>query len=143
MMAISRGAEYKLFHPNRVGVTGYSLGGAFAIHLASSTEENGLRAVVIYHGIYRFPELIRSLRVPVLAFQGDADSYREFIDCAFEMQRIAQENHRQFDVVIYKGAKHGFDFEPSRAFNAPAASDAWRRTLAFLDNNLKSRTNSP
>jgi dienelactone hydrolase len=43
------------------------------------------------------------------------------------MQRIAQENNRQFDLVIYKGAKHGFDFDASPAFNATAASDAWSR----------------
>jgi len=125
--------------PKRIGIIGYSLGGAFAIHLASGAEGNGVRAVVIYYGIYRFPDIVKSLQVPVLAFQGDADIFQEFIGNAYEMQRIAQENHRQFDVVLYKNAKHGFDFKPSGAFNAPAASDAWKRMVAFLDNNLKPR----
>lgn len=125
--------------PNRIGIIGYSLGGAFAIHLASGAEENGIHAVVIYYGIYRYPEIVKSLQVPVLAFQGDADVFQEFIGNAYEMQRVAQENHKQFDVVLYKNAKHGFDFKPSGAFNAPAASDAWKRMIAFLDNNLKPR----
>ena len=123
--------------PNRIGIIGYSLGGAFAMHLASSTEENGIHAVVIYYGIYRFPDIIKNLRVPVLAFQGDADVFQEFISNAYEMQRVAQENHKRFDVVLYKSAKHGFDFKPSAAFNAPAAFDAWRKMIAFLNQNLK------
>jgi len=101
------------------------------------TEDSGLRAVVIFYGVYRLPELMGNLRVPVLAFQGDADSYREFIDNAFAMQRIAQENHRQFELVIYKNAKHGFDYGSSPVFSPSAAHDSWNKTVAFLDRYLK------
>lgn len=83
--------------PKRLGMVSYSLGGAFATFLASGTEENGLRAVIIYYGVYQMPELMKTLRVPILAFQGDADSYRTFVDNACAMQRIAQQNQRQFD----------------------------------------------
>ena len=76
----------------------------------------------------------------MLAFQGDADVFQRFISNAYEMKRVVQDNHhKQFDVVLYKNAKHGFDFKPSGAFNFPAASDAWRRMIAFLENNLKPR----
>src|SRR6266571_5597657 len=60
--------------PNRIGVIGYSFGGLFATYLASSADENGLRAAVIYYGVYETPDLVRKLRIPILAFQGDGDS---------------------------------------------------------------------
>lgn len=123
--------------PKRIGIIAYSLGGFFATHLAANIEENGLRAVVIYYGLYPLPELTKILRVPVLAFQGNADSYREFVEQALAMQRIAQENHRQFDLVIYRDAGHGFDYDSSPAFNGPAAVDAWEKTIAFLNQNMK------
>jgi len=68
--------------PNRIGVIGFSFGGFFATYLASSPDENGLRAAVIYYGVYQVPEFIKNLKVPILAFQGDADSHKAFIDHA-------------------------------------------------------------
>jgi dienelactone hydrolase len=125
--------------PNRIGVIGYSFGGFFATYLASSAEENGLGAAVIYYGVYRVPELMKNLRVPILAFQGDADSYKTFVDQALAMQRIARDNHRQFDLVIYRNVEHGFDFDSSPVYNAAAAVDAWHKTIAFLDKHVKRR----
>jgi carboxymethylenebutenolidase len=122
---------------DRIGIVCFSLGGAFAIHFASSAEENGLRAVVIYYGVYRYPELMPNLKAPVLAFQEEADSYRDFIANAFDMQRIALDRHKQFDVITYKDAKHGFDYRSSSAFNPSAAQDSWNRTIVFFDKYLK------
>jgi dienelactone hydrolase len=59
--------------PDRIGVVGYSLGGFFATNLASNPNSVGLRAVVVYYGIYDVPDHIKNLGVPVLVFQGDED----------------------------------------------------------------------
>jgi carboxymethylenebutenolidase len=121
----------------RIGIVAYSLGGLFAVHLASHSEESKIRAVVIYYGIYPVPELFEGIRAPVLAFQGESDAYRAFIEQAYAMQRVAQENHRLFELVMYPAAKHGFDYDASPTFDPSAAADAWKRTVAFLDKHLK------
>ena len=63
--------------PHRMGVICYSLGGFFEIYLVPN--ENGFKAGVIYYGMYDVPDLIKNLKVPILAFQGDADHMTEFI----------------------------------------------------------------
>jgi carboxymethylenebutenolidase len=82
---------------------------------------------------------MKDLRVPILAFQGDADSYKEFVDHALAMQRIARDNDRQFDLVIYRNVEHGFDYDSSPVYNAAAAVEAWNKTIAFLDERVKRR----
>ena len=45
---------------------------------------------------------------------------------------------KQIEMVIYKGADHAFfnDQRP-QVYNAEAATDAWRRTIAFLREHLR------
>lgn len=123
--------------PNRIGIIGYSMGGYLVTYLASKPDESGLRAGVIYYGTYNVPDEIRKLRIPILAFQGDADQMTEFIRQAIVMKQIAQEHQKVFELVFYTGARHGFDrFSSSPHANA-VAKNAWDRMTAFMDRHVK------
>src|SRR5436309_3334776 len=53
------------------------------------------------------------------------------------IQDMLKRHNRDVEIVIYPGAGHGFfaDYRPS--YNEAAATDAWKRCLAFLAKRLK------
>jgi dienelactone hydrolase len=121
---------------SRIGVIGHSLGGFFVTYLASKPDEIGIRAGVIYYGVYDVPAAIKNLRVPILAFQGDADQMPEFI-----RQALAMNHHKQFELVFFTKAHHGFQYGPlsSRAgpYDQAAIKSSWIRMIAFLEKHVK------
>jgi dienelactone hydrolase len=121
----------------RIGVIGLALSGYFATYLASKSNETGIRAAVAYYGIFEIPEHIANLRAPVLAFQGDADN-PVLIKQTVAMERLARENKKNFELVMYKNAHRGFEFgvTPTPA-DALAVRDSWAKAIAFLNKNLK------
>lgn len=123
--------------PNRIGVIGYSLGGFFVTYLASKSDDTGLKAGVIYYGTYDVPDLIKNLRVPILAFQGDADQMTDFIHNAAAMKQIAIDYQKQFDIVFYQRARHGFDRMPRDPYGKLVATNSWARMIAFMNEHLK------
>ncbi len=123
--------------PRRIGVIGFSLGGFFAARLASTVEGSVPNAAVIYYGMYEIPDEIAKLKIPLLVLQGDADSNRVFVDNALAMQKVALEYHTPLELVLYRGADHGFDIPNSPVYDPISTADAWKRTISFLDRHVK------
>ena len=118
---------------DHTAVIGFSLGGYFAVRFAFAIKERVPKAVVIYYGVYAFPEsTISTLRAPLLILQGTNDS-ADFVANARLLQELSDRYHKACDVVWYQGVGHQFDlFEP----NSPATQRAWDATLAFLKGRL-------
>jgi carboxymethylenebutenolidase len=119
-----------------VGVTGFCMGGMYALK-AAGTGRFG-RAVAFY-GMIRIPEqwqgerqgeplqvLASPHRCPTLAIIGTADVWTPPADVeALEAAGVA--------IQRYEGAEHGFVHDPERPAHRPAyATDAWERALRFL-----------
>lgn len=122
--------------PDRLGVIGYSLGGFLVTCLASSPDAAGLKAGVVYYGIYDVPDQIKNLQVPVLVFQGD-DDFPEFVQHAAAMRQVAHDYKRAFEVVFYPRTRHGFDRRPNNPYAKAVAQNSWDRMIYFLNRNLK------
>lgn len=121
----------------RTAVVGFSLGGYFAVHVATAIKEFGPKPVVIYYGMYALAgsELMRS-SIPLLLLQGENDD-DDFVGNAKRLREIGVRDEKPWEVVFYPGAGHQFDlFEP----RGPAARDAWERTARFLGEHLASAT---
>lgn len=119
---------------NDTVVIGFSLGGYFAINLATAVKELAPKAVALYYGMYELAgrELIR-VRTPLLILQGENDD-ADFVANAKRVQEIATRDGRPWEVVFYPNTGHQFDlFEPSSA----AARDAWEQTVRFLRQHLR------
>jgi len=120
----------------RIGTIGWCLGGRWSLRTALLLPTQ-VDATVIYYGSVKADRAeLATLQMPILGLFGAKDpivplaSVEEF---AATMQALG----KPVDVQIYQGANHAFANPSGTAYDAPAAEDAWRRTIAFLRANLQ------
>ncbi|MEY4167193.1 MAG: hypothetical protein RIR52_1017 [Acidobacteriota bacterium] len=117
-----------------VGVTGFCMGGTFALRLAC---EQKLEAAAPFYGdIAEDTGFIAGLACPLLFIGGEKDAW---ITTA-KMERLdaaLRQHHRDGEVRVYSGAAHAFfnDTRPE-VYSASDAADAWRRVVSFLRQHL-------
>jgi carboxymethylenebutenolidase len=111
----------------KVGVTGFCMGGGYAYLAAVSGFVDA--SVPFYGG--GIAQHLGTAQCPLLAFFGGTDEW-------IPRDQIAQvEAHHAGDVVVYEGAEHGFMRDGSENYHETAATDAWKRTLAFFHQHLR------
>ena len=112
-----------------LAVIGFSLGAYYALDLASAESEL-IRSVVIFYGTG--PADFSSSKAAYLGHFAENDEF-EPPPNVDDLEAALRDAGRPVTFYRYPGAGHWF-FEPDRsdAFNQPAASLAWDRTLAFL-----------
>jgi carboxymethylenebutenolidase len=121
-----------------VGLVGYSRGAFLAIASASSASR--VKAVVDYYGGGSDddpPEAEISHFPPVLILHGDADS-EVSVALAHRLYHRLHDHGGAVELHIYPGAQHVFNGPWASTYSAPAAEDAWSRTIAFLKLHLAS-----
>lgn len=120
----------------RIGSIGWCLGGRWSLRTAIVLPQQ-IDATVIYYGSVNVPEAeLAPLQMPVLGLFASNDPVIPLPTVkTFEetMRRLG----KNVDVHVYEGAQHAFANPSGGAYNAAAAEDAWRRTLAFLKANLQ------
>ena len=113
----------------RAGAVGFCWGGSVAF-LANT--RLGLPAVS-YYGARTLPFLDEPLRAPMMFHFGETDS--SIPPAAIEQHRRKQPHAT---IHLYAGAGHAFNRDVDNHAYAPAAAEtAWRRTLDFLQENLR------
>ena len=120
---------------DKVGVVGFCMGGALSLYTATKNPQIGA-SVVFYGGHPKVKPDLPNLHAPVLGLYGEKD--RSVTPAsAHELERQVKALGKQIEVKVYPGADHGFfnDMRPE-VYNAEAAADAWRRTIAFLREHL-------
>jgi carboxymethylenebutenolidase len=122
---------------NGIGVIGWCLGGRYAIRLAAA--DPGIRAAVIYYGApITDPASIRGIQAAMLGNFG-AEDKGPSPEQVKEFEAALRSAGKKVDFKIYPGAGHGFGNvnNPWGGYRPAATKDAWKRTLAFLDRELK------
>ena len=120
-----------------IGVIGWCMGGKYSIRLAAA--DPGIRACVMYYGApITDPAAIKGIQAAVLGNFGGEDQ-GPAPDQVREFEKALKSAGKTVDFKIYPGAGHAFaDINnPWGGYRAGAAKDAWKRTLAFFDVNLK------
>jgi carboxymethylenebutenolidase len=122
---------------DRVGVTGFCMGGALTMLAAS------LPGVDAYAAYYGFPpkdagDAVDRITAPGVIFFGEQEDFFSVPDAQAFAERQRQAG-RACEVVVYPGAGHAFfNNDRPEAYVATAANDAWRRTLALFGQYLRS-----
>lgn len=145
---IEDGYDYLKTHPNvdpkRIGAVGFSRGARMALALASHvpimSSDDRLSGIVCYYlgnTIVNWPKSLE--HPPVLFLHGDRDvelSPSIILNyCKTQKQRGAI-----CKAHIYKGVYHAFDRDSIYGHeDSRASADAWKRTLAFLDKDVKGK----
>jgi carboxymethylenebutenolidase len=137
MRATATGAlAYLRGHPatrgSAAGALGFSLGGAWAIFLASLAPED-IAAAVIFYGSEGAD--FGAARATYLGHYAEDDEW-EPLDGIRQMEADMRAAGRDVTIHVYPGVKHWF-FEMDRPeYNPEVAELAWRRTLDFLKQQL-------
>ena len=119
---------------DRIGITGFCMGGRVS-YLAACALPGDVAAAVPFYGGGIPVERTATLAAPVLAFFGEDDA---FIPLP-QVERLRAEAARlgkSVEIVVYPKAGHGFFCDERASYQAEAAADAWRRMLAFFRQRL-------
>lgn len=118
--------------PERIGAIGFCMGGGFAIAWARRDER--LRAIAPFYGTNPRPlEAVRRMCPVVGSYPGKDFTARSGRKLDAQLARLGVER----DMKIYPNARHSFFNDRGRAYNEPAATDAWQRTLAFFGDHVR------
>jgi carboxymethylenebutenolidase len=124
----------RVYGASRIGITGYCMGGTFALRAACEIET--LQAAAPFYGDIPEEETLRRLKVPTLFIAGARDNW-----ITPEKVEGLKEAARKYDLpveIVSYDADHAFfnDTRPE-VYNATAATDAWRRVLVLFGKRLK------
>lgn len=122
--------------PGKVALIGLSLGGGLALAYGSLMPNEVAVDIVWYPatGFFsRFPGFARRIRVPVLMFAGESDTYRDccLISTARAIGAAAATAKVPFELVTYPNTGHDFIVGGSN-YNPQSYKDALDRTAARL-----------
>ena len=126
----------------KVGVVGFSLGGASALTYAARLPDQVATVVVMYPltNFIQYPaDFVGKIKVPVLMLAGTADTYKNC--CTIEMARTLAEAAKKnpdvaplFALHEYEGADHGFNMNTSH--QRALVADSRDRAIAQLKQYL-------
>jgi carboxymethylenebutenolidase len=122
--------------PDRIGSVGWCMGGGYSLDVA--LEEPTLAAAVIHYGhLATEAENLKKINAPVLGIFGAQDKGIPPEDVK-KFEEAMNQQGKQIEIKIYPDAGHAFENPVNKDRYRPEdAADAWKRTLSFLDTNLK------
>jgi len=117
----------------RIGVVGFCFGGSVANQLAVRMPELG--AAVPFYGDAPAAADVPRIKAAVLVHHAELDTRLMQGWPAYEAALKA--SAVRYEGYVYPKANHGFHNDTTPRYDEAAASLAWQRTLAFLDQHLR------
>jgi carboxymethylenebutenolidase len=123
---------------SRIGSIGWCMGGGYSLDLALT--EPTLKASVINYGhLVTDPQAIAKIHAAILGIFGAQDRNIP-VDDAKKFEHQLKQDGKRMEIVIYPDAGHAFENPNNiKGYRINDAADAWRRTLKFLQINLKGK----
>jgi carboxymethylenebutenolidase len=121
------------YNVQKLGITGYCMGGIFALRAACEIDE--LAAAAPFYGDIPEESVLRNLKVPTLFIAGERDSWIN-PEKVNKLREAARKYDLPLEVVSYDADHAFFNDTRPEVYDAEAAADAWRRVLDLFRKNL-------
>jgi carboxymethylenebutenolidase len=127
---------------DRIGITGFCMGGRVTF-LAACQHAQEIRAAVAFYGGGIAAEapnapinLADRIRCPILCLFGEKDGMIP-LDQVKRVEDTLRRLGKIYEVKVYPGAGHGFFCNERGSYHADSAKDAWEKTTNWFGKNLK------
>ena len=120
----------------RVGAIGFCFGGGMIWRLLASGEDRVAAAAPFYGPFPEGGDLSRSRAAVLGVYGGLDDRVNATRDAAASALQAAR---ARFELVTFTDADHAFFNDTGDRFDAPAAAEAYRRTLGWFDRHVAER----
>jgi carboxymethylenebutenolidase len=129
---------------NALGAVGFCMGGNYAYLLGCKSTR--LRAAVDFYGRFIYKELTANkpmqplemalnLSCPLLAIFGEEDPSISRADVE-RFRKTLEQFSKEFTIVTFPGAGHGFLNDRRKSYDADTAAKAWKLAVDFLREHL-------
>ena len=121
------------YRVQKLGITGFCMGGTFALRGACETED--FAAAAAFYGDIAPDEALQKLKAPTLFIAGSRDNWIN-AEKVNQLEEAARKYDLPLEVVVYDADHAFFNDTRPEVFNAEAAADAWRRVLDLFRKHL-------
>lgn len=122
------------YQVKRFAITGYCMGGTFALRAACEIPE--LKAAAPFYGDIPEESILAELKVPTLFIAGKRDAWINEAKVG-QLQQVASKHNLPLEVQSYDADHAFFNDTRPQVFDVEAAADAWRRVLDHFTKYLK------
>jgi carboxymethylenebutenolidase len=126
-------AARETYAVQRFGITGFCMGGTFALRAAC--EIPSLGAAAPFYGDVPEEEVLAKLRVPTLFIAGKRDAWIN-PEKVNGLKEASGKYNLPVEVVSYDADHAFFNDTRPQVYDASAAADAWQRVLAHFEKHL-------
>jgi len=126
-------AAAETYQVKRFAITGYCMGGTFALRAACEIPE--LKAAAPFYGDIPEESVLAKLKVPTLFIAGKRDAWIN-PEKVNGLKETAAKHNLPVEVVSYDADHAFFNDTRPQVYNAEAAADAWRRVLEHFRKHL-------
>ncbi len=118
----------------QIGVTGFCMGGTYALLLACHS--SSIKAVAPFYGDIASDDELKNLSAPIL-YIGAENDFWITVDKMSRLESGLARFGKQAEVKVYSGVGHAFfnDTRPE-AYSQEASEDAWGRVIGFFAKHL-------
>jgi carboxymethylenebutenolidase len=121
------------YNVQKLGITGYCMGGIFALRAACEIDE--LAASAPFYGDIPEEDVLKKLKVPTLFIAGERDSWIN-PEKVNKLREAARKYDLPLEVVSYDADHAFFNDTRPEVYDVEAATDAWRRVLDLFRKHL-------
>jgi carboxymethylenebutenolidase len=121
------------YQVTRFAITGYCMGGTFALRAACEIPE--FKAAAPFYGDIPEENVLAKLKAPTLFIAGKRDAWIN-PEKVKGLEEIAAKYNLPIEVVSYDADHAFFNDTRPQVYNAEAAADAWRRVLDHFRKHL-------
>ncbi|MGL5083145.1 MAG: dienelactone hydrolase family protein [Microcoleaceae cyanobacterium] len=123
--------------PERVGVTGFCLGGGLTFLTACKFSDKIVAAAPFYGMVLaEWIESVSNITVPVYLFHGGVDPFIS-IERIHQVESRFKELGKEYTLKVYPDADHGFFCHERSSYNRLAAEDSWHELIQFFNKHLQ------